>query len=142
MINVGTTAAMFGIIWIVQLVQYPLFAGLNSRDFHSWHRFHSNRITYIVAPLMIGDLIASGALAWFYLNIWSLVLLGLTIGVWFATFTISVPIHAALEKATNSSEIERLIRRLVSTNWIRTALYCLKLVILLAGTGSYFEKII
>ena len=125
-LNVFVTSTMFGVIWLVQLVHYPMFAGLDSETFSDWHRFHSNRITYIVAPMMIAELAVSLVLAWMRWDATSIALFALTVGVWGATFFVSVPLHASLE---NRKQPE-LISRLVATNWIRTVLYSLKITLL------------
>jgi hypothetical protein len=122
------TSAMFGVIWIVQLVHYPMFAGLDRQSFSEWHTFHSNRITFVVAPLMVAELVLSIIVVWMRPNSESLVLCGLTVGVWAATFLWSVPLHNAL--SAGGGDQAELIRQLVSTNWIRTSLYTLKVALL------------
>jgi hypothetical protein len=121
---------MTGIIWLVQLVHYPMFLGLDRGSFTHWHEFHSHRISFIVAPLMVFELGAS---------IFSLVKIGasgvsvslflLTLCIWAATFFISVPCHTRLEDSFD----ETVARRLTTTNWIRTILYSAKLTLMICA---------
>ena len=127
-LSVFATTVMFGLIWMVQLVHYPMFAGLDRATFTEWHRLHSNRITFIVAPLMLAELILSIAVAWLKPNTESFILCALTVGIWSSTFLLSVPLHNALIAGVGDQA--DLIRKLVSTNWVRTTLYTLKVALL------------
>ncbi len=127
-LNLALTAAMFGVIWIVQIVHYPMFAGLNRLEFHKWHAFHSRRITYIVAPLMVGELLASFLLGLRRGDLVGWVTVLLTVGVWASTFFLSVPIHDKL--GGNVEDHDRHFRHLVATNWIRTIIYTFKVLLL------------
>lgn len=135
-LNIIFTAAMFGVIWIVQLVHYPMFAGLERETFVTWHKYHSDRISYVVIPLMIGELLTSIAMFWMLQDATSLVLLGLTVSVWASTFFVSVPLHNALG-AGDHELTPRQIQKLVSTNWIRTLLYSMKIVLLFFVTFAW-----
>ena len=57
-----TTLPLCGVIWMVQLVVYPQFANVGAAQFANYHRFHSNRITLIVAPLMLGEIMGAAAM--------------------------------------------------------------------------------
>lgn len=129
-LNVFVTSAMFGVIWVVQIVHYPMFAGIDRTDFADWHAFHSNRITYLVAPLMLAELISSVLMVWMRTDASTIVLCALTIGVWLATFFFSIPLHDALGVRDQSNRSE-LIRKLVLTHWIRSILYTSKIALLL-----------
>lgn len=52
----AATLLMTGLAWMVQLVHYPSFRYVEPRKFPEFHRFHSNRITLIAAPLMLAEL--------------------------------------------------------------------------------------
>ena len=119
---------MTGIIWLVQRVQYPLFLGLNAGQFPQWHDLHSSRITWLVAPLMVLELVVSVALVflnkpYFWQNIFIFIL---TILIWGITFFISVPKH---EKLAQNGFDETVIISLIRTNWGRTLADTLKLVL-------------
>jgi hypothetical protein len=61
---------MAGIIWSVQLVQYPSFAQVDSASFPRFHTRHSNAISIIVAPLMIAEAISAIAFIWASSALW------------------------------------------------------------------------
>lgn len=131
--NLTLASAMFGVIWVIQLVHYPLFAGLDESTLGEWHKFHTRRITYLVAPLMVGELALSIGYAWMAASLAGFVALVLTVGVWIATFTWSVPLHESLAQIESDSgaNLREIIRRLVLTNWARSLLYTLKAILLI-----------
>ncbi len=125
LIQLVATAAMTGVIWIVQLVHYPMFAGLDEKTFLKWHEFHSSRISFIVVPLMACEMILSIYLSYELKSVWQYVVLACTLLIWGSTFLLSVPLHARLGLQRESGLIESLIR----TNWPRTVAYSVKLVL-------------
>ena len=114
------TWAMTAVIWFVQLVQYPSFARVDLASFAEFHAFHSTRITWIVAPLMILEALtsltvalrrpgfATGPEAWGGLAVVAL--------VWASTAFLQVPMHQRL----GSGFDESAWRFLCNSNWIRT----------------------
>jgi hypothetical protein len=50
------TVAMAGLIWFVQVVHYPLFFAVGTREFPRYEVLHSRRTGHVVAPLMLGEL--------------------------------------------------------------------------------------
>ena len=132
LMNFIVTSAMTGILWLIQIVHYPMFEGLAELDFLKWHEFHSRRITYIVGPLMVLDLLVSIYLSYLLRSPLSYLAAALTIFVWLMTFLVSVPLHTKLGRSDRASQIARevVIARLVATNWPRTIAYSLKLIVL------------
>ena len=129
-----STLTMTGLIWFVQVVHYPLFALANDRAFAS---VHATRTTYVVAPLMLLELGSSLLLlraAWRLPSIpaaeaWvAAALVGV---IWLSTALLQVPLHTRLQ-ARHSAEDAR---RLVSTNWIRTAAWTLRAGLVLLWTA-------
>ena len=124
-----STIAMCAVIWFVQLVHYPLFARVGAAEFKRYEAEHVRRITWIVAPLMGVELVAS---AWLVvenasaLRVCGLVLVGV---VWSSTLLIQVPLHGALSKGFDA----QVARRLVRSNWIRTIAWSARLGIVLAA---------
>ncbi|MEL6186606.1 MAG: hypothetical protein AAFU79_18460, partial [Myxococcota bacterium] len=55
-VHLGATFAMFGVIWMVQVVQYPLFARVGEESFAAYHAGHTAYITWVVLPLMFVEL--------------------------------------------------------------------------------------
>lgn len=132
--NLTVTSVMFGVIWVIQLVHYPLFEGLDFNSFTKWHEFHARYISFIVAPMMVGEL---GLSLWYLLaqREWvSGLLFALTVGIWASTFLLSVPLHNRLGQQNASFEESRVaIRKLVLSNWPRTLIYSLKFLGLIAA---------
>jgi hypothetical protein len=132
------TAMMTGIIWFVQIVHYPLFLKIPTEGFVAYEQSHAMRTGFVVAPLMLVELgtaiallllsIASGgkmptAIGLTPLYLWSLGCLAL---IWASTFLIQVPLHHLLEQRPDAKAMELL----VSTNWIRTILWSIRLGLL------------
>lgn len=116
-------AGMTAAIWLVQLLIYPNMLQVPADRFQAYHRFHSNRITFVVGPLMLLQLFCS-----FLLMRADPVHLVLSLSVFAWTFFVSVPCHNRL----SSGYDELVIRRLINTNWVRVALWSLHLVYALA----------
>lgn len=128
-VHVVVTSMMVGIIWLIQLVHYPMMSGLDQANFKFWHEFHSRHISYIVAPLMVFELGASLVTAGNKFNFTNGLILALTSSVWLSTFALSVPIHNQLGAIGFNGN---LLAKLVKTNWPRTALYTLKIAFMIS----------
>ena len=123
------TFAMTGIIWFVQIVHYPMLGRLPRENFPALEREHCDRTGFVVAPPM---LVEAFTLVWLLLCgfdsplfLFTAALLGV---VWLSTFGLQVPLHRSLLGGWNDTAH----RRLVLTNWIRTAAWTLR-SLLLAG---------
>lgn len=115
------TLAMVGLIWFVQVVHYPLFDAVGRERFAVYEVAHQNRTTLVVAPLMAVEALAAFLMIWFRPEsvpagapIAGLMLLAM---IWLSTYFWQVPAHASLA----SSYSKRMHRRLVRSNWVRTA---------------------
>ena len=60
-VNLASTLAMTGVIWFVQVVHYPLFASVGAEGFSRYEALHATRTGWVVAPLMLCELVASVA---------------------------------------------------------------------------------
>ncbi len=129
--QLATTLPLVGLIWLVQVVAYPLFARVGSAEFPAYHAAHSRLITFVVAPLMLGEL--AFATLWIFEPLSTLptpvVWVGVTLAVstWGATMFISVPQHSKLARGFDA----RAHHLLVVTNWIRTLLWTARGAILI-----------
>ena len=65
--NVVSTLFMVGLIWMVQIVHYPLFDDVGQENYLSYQQRHQTNITYIVGPVMLIELATAIALAWYCL---------------------------------------------------------------------------
>ena len=125
LVALGSTWAMTGLIWVIQLVHYPIFDSIEQGEDNSgWARFaqrHTTTISFVVGPLMLAEgitglwLVASPpADTSRLLPLIALGLMGIAYGV---TAFLSAPLHGQMSERFDA----RLHARLVSTNWIRTA---------------------
>ncbi len=108
------------LIWLVQLVIYPAFAHYHAAGFRSWHQAYTRRVTYVVLPVMLGQLALYGGLALVDLT-WDVALNALLVlVVWGITFFRAVPLHAALDLEEDHLPLSV---KLVAVNWWRTGLW-------------------
>ena len=123
--NLVSIIFLTGVIWIIQVVQYPFFAQVGAENFPKYHSSHTFWITPVVAPAMIVELITSLFLIIYPSeNIDSkLIWLGLilTLIVWASTFFLQVPMHEKLAQGFDSDTHKFL----VNSNWIRTIAWSL-----------------
>lgn len=131
LIHVGATLAMGGAIWIVQVVQYPLFNAVGTDGFARYAAEHGRRISYVVIPLMLIE-IATAAL--FVLRqppgmspLVAWIGLGLIVIIWASTFLVQVPQHAILGRGFDKAAYRLLVR----SNWIRTIAWTARAVLVL-----------
>jgi len=141
LIQLATTLPLVGLIWVVQIVAYPLFARVGAPAFVEYHAAHARLITFVVAPLMLAELAGSAAfaLARSPLVPPSVAWLGLacTISLWLTTMFVSVPQHDVLARGFD----ERAWRTLLTTNWIRTALWTARAALLLWAVAGAIGRI-
>ena len=130
--HVGATLFMTGVIWFVQLVHYPLFAGVGAAGFSAYAAEHGRRTTWVVMPAMTVELGTGVALAlgrpdgigaapvWFGL--------GMLGAIWLSTMLVQVPRHRVLGGGFDDAAWRWLVR----TNWLRTAAWTARGVLVLA----------
>ena len=108
------------LIWIVQRIVYPSFLHYNSKDLINWHSAYTSRFTFIVMPLMLGQLVISIYQLIMEINFYTSLSLIIIILIWVSTFLQFVPIHGKISKGEVS---QKLLVSLVKKNWIRTFLW-------------------
>lgn len=134
-LQLGSTLAMAGLIWFVQLVHYPLFSRVGPREFPAYEAEHVRRSGWLIVPLMVTELASAlllaavrpapiGRGAVFAGLILLLVL-------WGSTFLVQVPLHRRLEGGHDAAAQALL----VATNWIRTAGWTARAVLVLYMTA-------
>jgi hypothetical protein len=125
---------MVGLIWVVQVVHYPLFAQVGADQFHNYWRGHIRLITWLVAPSMLIEGGAAAVLFVVRLPGVSLPVLVIAFGLlavnWLSTWLVQIPCHERLGRQFDPATL----RRLVLTNWVRTAAWTLRGVLLLTQT--------
>lgn len=139
LIQVLTTVFMTGLIWLVQCVHYPLFAAVGREQYIDYQEHHVRRISWIVMPVMLAELV-SAALLWLWApTAWApytslgLLLLGL---IWLSTALLQVPCHNLLSDGFQPEAH----RRLVTTNWLRTAAWTARTGVLLGLLNDILKQ--
>lgn len=139
-VHLAATWFMVGLIWVIQLVHYPLFAQVGRGEFSAYHADHNKLITMIVMPVMLTELISAFALALYpparfqASLLWiSVVLVGIA---WLTTAFASVPAHGVLSAGFDL----QAHRSLVLTNWARTIAWSIKGALLLVMTYQALTK--
>lgn len=121
--GLAATWAMVGVIWVIQLVHYPIFDAVDrGDDDERWRSFgdrHRRAISVVVGPFMAIEGITG---IWIVLDppgsagrtlpIVAALLMAVAYGV---TAFVSVPLHERLTAVFDDDAH----RRLVSTNWFR-----------------------
>ena len=110
---------MVGMIWVIQVVHYPLFAEVagDFRRYEAAHTRRMGRLLLIPAPV---EIVTALALVWARPDGVSLgwVLAGgaLLAALWLTTAAVQAPLHRRLSFAPTDAAIARL----VASNWART----------------------
>jgi hypothetical protein len=110
------------LIWLVQLVIYPSFLHYVKADLIRWHKKYTPRITFIVLPLMLGQLMLYGSLLQEGKTFYSIGSFVLVLMAWLLTFTVFVPRHKQITSGVYS---EKTLTQLVDFNWSRTLIWTL-----------------
>lgn len=118
--HLTATAAMFGLIWFVQIVHYPLFGSIGDEGFVAYETAHRRKTAYVVGPLMAAEALTAVLLVvnpptgvGTALPVAGLVLLGV---IHMSTVWLQVPRHAELNNGYDDAALQRLVR----SNWVRT----------------------
>lgn len=140
LVHFASTWAMVGLIWLVQLVHYPLFVSIEPAKFADAMFSHQKRISFIVLPLMVSEL-ATAALLWIVRptgvsgTLLSSAFLLLLVA-WGSTFLIQVPQHTRL--LTGYSRL--VCDQLVSRNWVRTFAWSARGIVVAAIVWQAISK--
>ena len=129
--GLGGTLYMTGVVWFAQSVHYPLLDRTPPPGFPDFARAYQARTFRIV--LLPMTLEGFGAVILPFLALpeggrgWAWAALGLAVLIWVSTAAIQIPQHRALAQGYNAG----LHRRLVRANWVRTAAWSARSLILL-----------
>jgi hypothetical protein len=115
--NVAATLFLAGILWSLQIVQFPLMLSAQSGDFVAYVRAQRTRNTLLMTlPMLVeaatgGWLLTTPIPSRHLLTAMVLLVIG-----WIVTLGLIVPMHARIMRGYDPHAIRVLIR----TNWIRT----------------------
>ncbi len=134
-IHVYACTFMTGVIWIIQLVHYPMFKDLELSTFNHAMKRHQKGMSKVVLAIMLIELFSGVALITLMkgINLAVIINLLILVVIWVITFLVSVPCHSRL-LVTKSSDT---INRLVLTNWPRTLLWSGRSLCLMYFLTSY-----
>lgn len=136
--HLASAWAMVGLIWMVQLVHYPLFDRVAPERWAAFHGDHSTRITWVLAVPMPLQLLTALVLVAAPPAGADRALLGVALGgvavALAVTALVSVPAHEALSAGYDADAH----RRLVSTNWIRTVAWTVAAV---SATAALWPRV-
>ena len=126
-----STLFMTGVIWFAQAVHYPLLGGVGKEAFVEYEKENTRRTGWVVIPVMSVELITAILLLWRLpgglLPFYAWLNAGLLAVIWVSTFTLQGPYHNLLVKKFNLAVWQSLVR----TNWIRTAAWTARGMLLL-----------
>ena len=126
-ISLFSNLIMVGVSLITHFITYPSFKLIKSSLFSEFHKSYTNKMLFIVAPVMILELISSLFLVIFDVsdNNTEIGLLISLLLIWFLTFFIIVPIHNKLTLNYNKD----LNQKLIKYNGLRTIFWIIKLIL-------------
>ena len=138
LVHLTFTSIMTGVIWVIQIVHYPSFHFIEKELYTAFQKFHMNKISIIVIPIMLAELITGMMLfldksyksPLLIISVIILVLIWLTTGVFFT--------KAHNELITGYQQA--VVNQLVVMNWIRTSLWTLRLLLLIGFVHLHFNK--
>jgi len=128
LVHAAATLALVGLVWFVQVVHYPLFARVPGGVFAAYELEHGRRTTRVVAPLMVVEALSAAALVILDPGVLTMVGIVLVAGIWASTFLVQVPCHRRLSRGWDAGAHRRLVR----TNWLRTAMWSARGAVALA----------
>jgi len=113
-------AGLFVLIWMVQLVVYPSFTFYTRENLKRWHDKYTVQVTFIVMPLMLGQLAIIGFQFWQEVTWYTILSAVFVFLLWLSTFLKFIPMHQLI---TTAEFDELILTNLVRYNWGRTFLW-------------------
>ena len=119
-VHLVSTLFMAGLIGFVQVVHYPLMAKVGATSWVAYETEHTVRTGWVVIPPMFAELFSA---FWIFTDASTertqgVALLGLVLlaVIWLSTAILQAPAHKELSRGYD----DKVHRRLVRSNWIRT----------------------
>jgi hypothetical protein len=122
LLDVAAALYLWGVIWTVQIVHYPLFARVGAENWEEYHNAHL-RLLALTRPSWLSPPLLWAGFACAVLT-------------WAVTFFVSVPLHGTLSRSFD----EAAIARLVATNWLRTVFWTAHVFVLLTQVWRLLPK--
>ena len=118
--NVVGTTLMVGFIWTIQLLTYPMMRMVPTDGFVAYEQMHRNRVTTLLALLAPTEIVAAAGVVVYVDDVPPWLSMGaatMLFVIWLSTLLFFAPLHMRLSAAFDP----KVHRRLVRTNWVRTA---------------------
>ena len=133
LVTLAFTLYMAGMIWSMQVFEYPLFAFVGPEQFRAYHAAHNRSLPFFVILPSLLALVSAVLLVWIRpagIPLWLVgLVVALDLAVLVSTAAGQAPLHARLDRDGYSTDV---IRTLVRSNWIRTALWTANALLLLS----------
>ena len=131
LVHVGSTWAMVGVIWVIQLLVYPAMTSVPAVGFAAYERAHQRRMLWVLALFAPAEVI-TGLIVFLAPDAvprWMPLVGGVLLAFcWVSTAFFYAPLHG---KLLNGFDPE-LHQRLVASNWLRTVAWSARGVLVLA----------
>ncbi len=108
------------LIWMTQMIVYPGFRYYRNEDLLIWHRQYTQRISYIVIPLMFAQVGLLGYALTYDFSYFKAIASAMVLVIWISTFTQAAPLHGKIAQGRNLSAH---VSALIKVNWLRTFLW-------------------
>ena len=139
-VHAAATWFMTGLIWVVQVVHYPLFSYADRATYRAFAEAHGRLISLIVGPAMLVEAVTA---AWLLVERpavlpqrWAVAGLALVLVIWLSTALLQVPLHAQLAHGYEA----RAHAWLVGSNWIRTLAWTARSAMVLVVLSRALER--
>lgn len=139
LVNAAATWFLTGLIWVIQVVHYPLFSFADRATYPAFAAAHGRLITVVVGPMMLVELVTTALLlserpaafpqSWAW---GGALLLGV---IWLSTALLQVPMHTELASGYDAQAHGWL----VGSNWLRTVAWTLRSLLLLAALARALQ---
>lgn len=131
-----TTFYFIGLIWIIQIVHYPLFAYVGTTEFTLYHSEHGKRISTILGLPVLLTLLSALWMFWQRpapVPLWAVIVnFVCACTLWILTAYLFIPLHRQLGKGYAAHTVDQLVQ----SNWLRTFLWTAQGVFLLWLTAK------
>lgn len=121
-VHAAATWFMVGLIWIIQVVHYPLFHSVGAGHFVAYEAGHTQRMGIVLAIPAAVEVVTAAMLFTSDPSATTLAAGALLAALWLMTLRVQVPLHRRLSRGYDAV----VTARLISTNWWRTAGWSLR----------------
>lgn len=136
LITLAFTLYMTGMIWSMQILEYPLFALVGPQEFPGYHTRHNRGLLFVIVPSILA-FVSAVALIVVHpspVPLWSsITVAALDLVIIAYTVAREAPLHGRLDRGGYSLAV---INDLVHGNWVRTLLWTANALILLGVAAN------